>query len=219
MVMKIYIDEAGRGPLAWPVYVGLVVDQWSKVSTLYSKKQSLLWDIFGDSKKITPKRREELFFQLENSAIVWSYGSSSAAYIDRYGIVKSLQQAICKALWKLSGQKWILKVAILSQWMHTNNVFLVLDGNHDFGLSTLLGVQVQTIIQWDATIKQIWAASIIAKVLRDREMIRLDTKYPKYGFAKHMGYGTLAHRQAIVQFGLSAIHRKSFCQSLVAIVP
>lgn len=201
--MKIYIDEAGRGPLAGPVYVGLIAE-------VAKSKKSLL-DKFGDSKQISPKKREELFVKLENTHIVWSYGDTSAAYIDRYGIVKALQQAVCKGLWKLSWNKWLIKIAILSSWAKQHNVQLVLDGNHDFGLSKLLDIEVQTIIKWDAKVKQIGAASIVAKVLRDREMVCLDTKYPKYWFAKHMGYGTQAHRDVIKKFGLSTIHRKSFC--------
>ena len=201
--MKIYIDEAGRGPLAGPVYVGLILEDWSLKNSVFKK--------FGDSKQIAPKKREELFDGLENSAIVWSYGSSSAAYIDRFGIIKALQQAICKGLWKLSWQKWIIKVNILRDWLAKNNILLVLDGNHDFGLSKLLHVEVHTIIKWDSKVKQIGAASIVAKVLRDREMVRLHKKYPTYGFAKHMGYGTQTHRDAIQKYGLTKIHRKSFC--------
>ncbi len=206
--MKTYIDEAGRGPLAGPVYVGLILEDWVLKNSVFKK--------FGDSKQITPKKREELFDGLESSAIVWSYGSSSATYIDRCGIVKALQQAICKGLWKLSWQKWAMKVSILRDWISKNKVTLILDGNHDFGLSKLLGVEVQTIIKWDSTVKQIGAASIVAKVLRDREMIRLDKKYPMYGFAKHMGYGTQAHRDAIQKYGPSKIHRKSFCRKFVS---
>jgi ribonuclease HII len=201
--MKIYIDEAGRGPLAGPVYVGLILEDWSLKNSVFKK--------FGDSKQIAPKKREELFDGLENSSIVWSYGSSSAAHIDRFGIVKALQQAICKGLWNLSWQEWIIKVNILRDWLAKNNILLVLDGNHDFGLSKLLHVGVQTIIKWDSKVKQIGAASIVAKVLRDREMFRLHKKYPTYGFAKHMGYGTQTHRDAIQKYGLTKIHRKSFC--------
>lgn len=209
--MKIYVDEAGRGPLAGPVYVWLILEEGKLQYSLFKK--------FGDSKQIAAKKREDLFDILEDSIIVWSYGSSSAAYIDRYGIIKALQQAICKGLWKLSWYPWTMKLSLLSDWLQKNNVLLVLDGNHDFGLSVLLGIEVETVIKWDMKIKQIGAASIVAKVLRDREMVRLDRKYPDYGFSQHMGYGTLAHRDAIVHFGLSAIHRKSFCKSLVAIVP
>ena len=201
--MKIYIDEAGRGPLAGPVYVGLILEDWSLKNSVFKK--------FGDSKQIAPKKREELFDGLENSSIVWSYGSSSAAHIDRFGIVKALQQAICKGLWNLSWQEWIIKVNILRDWLAKNNILLVLDGNYDFGLSKLLHVGVQTIIKWDSKVKQIGAASIVAKVLRDREMVRLHKKYPTYGFAKHMGYGTQTHRDAIQKYGLTKIHRKSFC--------
>jgi ribonuclease HII len=91
--LKIYIDEAGRGPLAGPVYVGLIAES--------GKSKNSLFTDFGDSKQIAPKKREELFDGLENSTIVRSHGLSSAAYIDRFGIVKALQQAICKGLWKL----------------------------------------------------------------------------------------------------------------------
>ncbi len=201
--MKIYIDEAGRGPLAGPVYVGLILEDGKSRKSVFTK--------FGDSKQIAPKKREEIFDGLKNSTIVWAYGDSSASYIDRRGIVKALQHAICKGLWKLSWQKWIIKVDVLRHWLAKNNILLVLDGNHDFGLSKLLHVEVQTIIKWDSKVKQIGAASIVAKVLRDREMVRLHKKYPRYGFGKHMGYGTQLHRDAIQKYGPSKIHRKSFC--------
>jgi ribonuclease HII len=194
--MHIYIDEAGRWPLAGPVYVWLVV--WKK-SFKDAKFQG-----FRDSKKLSEKQRETLFTQLEQSDTVWSYGKSSARYIDTHGIIWAIRHAIEQGIEKL----------ILD--LDRSDITLHIDGNIDFGLRKKFPwLTVHTYIKWDDRIPAIGAASIIAKVSRDREMLKLDTKYPLYGFAKHKWYGTQQHRDAIACNGLSQEHRESFCKNIV----
>lgn len=197
-MFHIYIDEAGRWPLAWPVYVWLVV--WKK-SFKDTKFQG-----FRDSKKLSEKQREILFTQLKQSDILRSYGKSSAAYIDKNGIVSAIRHAIVQGVKRL-----ILK----PEW---STITLHIDGNTDFGLRKKFPwLTVCTYIKWDDCIPAMSAASIIAKVSRDREMIKLDTKYPPYGFAKHKWYGTQQHRDAIAYHGLSREHRETFCKNIMTL--
>lgn len=194
--MHIYIDEAGRWPLAWPVYVGLIFCQEEQ----YTQK---LFAIYKDSKKLSEKQRNILFDQLQSSTIIWSYGSSTAAYIDAYGIVSAIRNAIIK---------WIKKLLPDAK---NQNITLHIDGNTDFGLRKKFPKRsIHTYIKWDDKISAISAASIIAKVSRDTEMVRMDKKYPPYWFTSHKWYGTQSHRDAIKQYWLSKIHRKTFCKNI-----
>lgn len=197
-MIHIYIDEAGRGPLAGPVYVGLIL--WNKIAKAKEFKS------FKDSKKLSEKQREVLFAQLEQSDIVRSYGKSSARYIDTHGIVWAIRHAIAQGVKRLFPKP---------DW---SDITLHIDGNTDFGLRKKFPwLTVHTYIKWDDRIPAISAASIIAKVSRDREMLQLDKKYSLYGFAKHKGYGTQQHRTMIATHWLSSIHRKSFCKNIVAL--
>ena len=198
-MIHIYIDEAGRWPLAWPVYVGLVVGKkWYSVTALQSCR---------DSKKLSEKQREVLFKQLQQSSICWSYAKSSNRYIDRYGIVAAIRRAIIQ---------WIKKLDInYKNLIENKQIILHIDGNTDFGLSKKFPwLTIHTYIKGDDKVPAISAASIIAKVLRDREMVRLDKKYPDYWFAQHKGYGTQKHRKSIATYWLSRVHRRSFCKSI-----
>jgi len=199
-MIHIYIDEAGRWPLAWPVYVGLVL-----YHDLQSKRRNdTTIQCCKDSKKLSHKQREILFTQLEQSDIVRSFGKSTARYIDRHGIVWAIRQAIIR---------WITKIIPTADW---SQITLHIDGNTDFGLQKKFPwLTIHTYIKGDDKIPAISAASIIAKVLRDREMIRLDKKYVSYGFAQHKGYGTALHRDNIQQYWLSPQHRASFCRNIV----
>lgn len=195
-MIHIYIDEAGRGPLAGPVYVWLVV--WKKGS------KDAKFQGFRDSKKLSEKQRETLFAQLEQSDILRSYGKSSAAYIDKNGIVAAIRQAIVQGVKRLIPKP---------NW---SGITLHIDGNTDFGLCKKFSwIVICTYIKGDDRIPAISAASIIAKVSRDREMVKLDRKYSLYGFAQHKGYGTQYHRTMIATHGLSSIHRKSFCKNII----
>jgi len=199
--MHIYIDEAGRWPLAWPVYVWIVVCE-------KRSEKSKIFQSYKDSKKLSHKQRELLFSELDSTNILRSYGKSSAAYIDRYGIVAAIRQAIIKSIKKLIPD---YKQQI-TQW----NITLHIDGNTDFGLQkSFPNIHIHTYIKWDDRIHPISAASIVAKVLRDRNMVSRDRKYPVYWFAKHKWYGTQFHRDMIKKYWLSDMHRKSFCKNIV----
>jgi ribonuclease HII len=192
------IDEAGRGPLAGPVAVG--------VFAIRRDVQYRILHKMRDSKKCSERLREKLFEGLkkQKSKKIFSYSVqfSDAKYIDKHGIVYAINSAMKKAL---------IRLQIELDWMPEEcEVFL------DGSLSAPLDyINQKTIIRGDAKIPVISTASICAKVLRDREMIKLSKKYPVYKFEIHKGYGTLAHRMLIEKHGLSKHHRKTFCHSLL----
>jgi|CXWL01.1.fsa_nt_gi ribonuclease HII len=186
------IDEAGRGPLAGPVSVGAVlvpVDfDWTRVAGA------------KDSKQMTPKARGEVYEEMlklkETGVIRFVVALSPAHTIDTKGIVPAIRAALEGALLKLEVNPQACRV--------------LLDG----GLKAPKEYPNQeTIIKGDAKEKVIALASIAAKVLRDRHMIKEAEKYPQYGFEIHKGYGTKKHQEAIQTHGLSAIHRRSFCRA------
>ena len=197
------IDEAGRGPLAGPVAVGAVlvpVDfDWKLVEGV------------RDSKKLSEKKREEIFVragELEKShSLRYAVSTSSAAYIDRYGIVPAIKRALAEALFKVTVTE--------DGPLHAKDgprYEILLDG----GLHAPSQFSTQkSIIRGDDTEPIISLASIMAKVTRDRLMKRLSPKYPEYDFHVHKGYGTLAHRSAIQMYGLSEVHRTTFCSRIL----
>ena len=197
------IDEAGRGPLAGPVAVGAVmvpIDfDWSILEGV------------RDSKKLSEKKREEVFGQaveLEKSQTLrFAVSTSSAAYIDRYGIVPAIKRALAEALSKLT-EDGPLHAKDRPRY---ENCRVLLDGSLSAPLEY---IHQETIVRGDDTEPVISLASIMAKVTRDRLMKRLSPKYPAYDFHVHKGYGTAAHCAAITRLGLSAIHRVSFCSRL-----
>jgi len=139
-----------------------------------------------DSKKLTEKKREALYpLVVANSD--YHIVSFSAAEVDGFGISKCLQKGL------LSIQK------------HLPNVDYLFDGNSTFGVSN-----ITTMVKADVKVQEVSAASILAKVTRDREIIELSKKYPEYGFEKHKGYGTKAHMEALVKYDRCLIHRKTF---------
>lgn len=173
------VDEAGRGPLAGPVVAAAVIFE-----------QDVLIDGVDDSKKLTEKRREELFHKIQEKALAVGIGIVSHDVIDRINILQASFLAMNKALDRLK---------LLPEQ-------LLVDGNffrHE-------RYPVENIVKGDALSHSIAAASIIAKVTRDALMKELHEQYPQYGFAKHKGYGTRAHIEAIRQYGYSPIHRRSF---------
>lgn len=222
--MKIYIDEAGRGPLAWPMYVGLVL-----VLKKFKKSE------FKDSKILTENQREKSLVQIQKLQIqnkcLFSTGIVSNKEIDKYGISNSLALAIARWL------KTLLKVYInnVSKKSFTNikslkieeyknfikklkpytwKIELVIDWNRDFWLRKLFELSVKTIIDGDQKEPYISMASIIAKVSRDHEMVRLAKKHPKYWFDKHKGYWTKFHTEMIKKHWPSSIHRKLFLKKM-----
>ena len=177
------IDEAGRGPLAGPVYAAAVI------LPMDCEIEGL-----NDSKKVSEKKREQLFDVILEKAVAYGIGSASAEEIDRVNILQATFLAMERA------------VAAMDQpagWA-------LVDGNR----MPPLPIPGETVVKGDAQCASIAAASILAKVSRDRVLRELDQRYPQYGFAKHKGYGTQAHYEAIKQFGILPEHRKSFLKNL-----
>ena len=180
------VDEAGRGPLAGPVVAAAVIlDAGTPLIGI------------NDSKKLSPARRERLFTEITSSAREWATGSASPEEIDRDNILRATLSAMHRAISALS-----------LPWDR-----VLIDGNQ---LVTAIPPERQeTVVGGDARSASIAAASIIAKVTRDRLMLEYHREFPGYGFNLHKGYGTALHRERIRQVGLCPIHRKSFCGSLV----
>lgn len=176
------IDEAGRGPLAGPVAAAAVI---------LNPDQPILG--LNDSKKLSEKKREELFDVIRRDAIAFSVILVDAATIDQINILQATLQAMRNAVQNLSVQPDLLLVDAVK-----------LDRT---------GIAVWPIVHGDALSNSIAAASILAKVSRDRLMAELDMEFPVYGFAQHKGYGTAQHYDAIRNYGLTPLHRKSFLKN------
>ncbi|AZL16132.1 ribonuclease HII [Rickettsiales endosymbiont of Stachyamoeba lipophora] len=181
-LMTIGIDEAGRGPLAGPV-----------VAAAVKFKSFENMDLINDSKKLTAKKREQLFSIISEQAII-GLGIVEAAEIDQINIYNATKKAFYLAANKL-----------LEQVKHADYQ-IIIDGN--FVPNELK--YAQSIIKGDGTYYEIAAASIVAKVTRDRIMQTLSEVYPHYGWSNNMGYGTKAHIEAINIYGITPHHRKSF---------
>ena len=178
------IDEVGRGPLAGPVVACAVI---------LPKDCDILY--INDSKKLSEKKREELFDVISREAVSVGIGIVSAQRIDEINILQATYEAMRQAIQKLSVQPDIL----------LNDAV------------TIPGVEIAQvpIIKGDAKSLTIGAASIMAKVTRDRMMAEYDKEYPQYGFAKHKGYGTKQHTQALLEYGACPIHRKTFLKNIL----
>lgn len=173
------IDEAGRGPLAGPVCAAAVIlPPHFEIPGL------------NDSKKLTDKRRRELFPLIQEAAIAYGIGFASHEEIDEINILQATYLAMERAIGQLS---------IAPEQ-------LLIDGNRakDFGIPT------QTVVKGDSLSASIAAASVLAKVARDDWMLQAANEYPQYGFEIHKGYGTKAHYEALTNFGACAIHRRTF---------
>lgn len=203
----IWLDEVGRWPLAGPVAVGGVFClPW------FDYKNYSWASMITDSKQLNHKKREYLTEQLLACPdIIWATSFVSAKYIDRHGIVTAIRKASQEVTKQI-----IQKTAPLLWNLWRDEVTILLDGKTDYGLRMYIDYKLETIIKWDASIWEIGAASIIAKVQRDEYMVTLahKKKYQSYAFDRHKGYGTLIHRNAIAQYGLSDQHRKSFCKNI-----
>lgn len=190
------IDEAGRGPLAGPVAVGICI-----METGFNAE---LLDTITDSKKLSERSREKWFEKLDNftecGKFMWNVRYSTPECIDTHGIVSALQKAINRGLRRAS-------------YLNNTNTTILLDG----GLRAPRRFEnQQTIIRGDEKKPVISAASIVAKVVRDRKMVRFDTQFPEYGFAQHKGYPTPGHYEAIKEHGISRVHRESFLAGMRA---
>ena len=177
------IDEAGRGPLAGPVFAAAVI------------LPEGLEDLgINDSKKLSEKKRDLLFEQIKEKAVAYSIASASEKEIDEINILNATFLAMKRAVEGLSVRPEIALV----------------DGNRKPGT----GIEELTIVKGDAKSISIAAASILAKVSRDRYLTELDRQYPQYQFAKHKGYPTKLHYEMIKQYGVSPVHRLSFLKNL-----
>ena len=179
------IDEAGRGPLAGPVVVASVI----------MPRDSMIEGV-NDSKKVSEKKREKLYELIIEEAISYSVGIVDQNEIDRINILNATKAGLTEAVRTLKVKPELILVDALT--------------NID-----TCGVPYQSIIKGDAKSYSIAAASIIAKVTRDRIMREWDKVYPQYGFERHKGYGTAAHISAIKENGLCPLHRLSFVKNII----
>lgn len=181
------IDEAGRGPLAGPVVAAAVVlDLENEIPGV------------NDSKKVAPEKREALYERIVAQARFWAVGEATVEEIDRVNILQATFLAMRRALDQCS----------------LGGVFALVDGN--LPLPGIAHDCQRTVIGGDARSASIAAASIVAKVTRDRIMRGFHNRYPQYDFSGNKGYGTAAHRRCITECGLTEIHRRTFCGRLVA---
>ena len=177
------IDEAGRGPLAGPVVVASVI----------MPEDSMIEGV-NDSKKISENKREKLYEIIIKEAITYSVGIVYQEEIDDINILQATKKALTMAVEHLEVKPNVILVDALT------------------GIDTL-GIPFESIIKGDAKCYSIAAASIIAKVTRDRIMREWDRVYPEYGFASHKGYGTAKHIAAIKEYGPCPLHRKTFLKN------
>ncbi|EXD36422.1 ribonuclease HII family protein [Acinetobacter sp. 479375] len=174
------VDEAGRGPLVGSVVAAAVIlDPNNPIQGL------------NDSKKLTEKKREKLFVEIQEKALAWSIAEATHTEIDELNILQATFLAMNRAVNNLKIQP--SKV--------------IVDGNQ---IPKGMSISCEAIVGGDASHAEISAASILAKVARDRQMKALDEKYPVFGFAKHKGYPTKAHFEAITSHGVIDEHRRSY---------
>ncbi len=177
------VDEAGAGPLAGPVYAGAVILPFG-----------LELPYLNDSKQVTPKRRDGLFDLIREKAIAWSVASVSAEEIDEMDILNARMLAMQRAI----------------DGLVPPADYALIDGNRDHGSRCAVVTAHETIVKGDSRSTSIAAASILAKVSRDRHMEKLAEEYPQYLFDQHKGYGTKLHYAMLDQYGPSPVHRKTF---------
>jgi len=173
------VDEAGRGPLAGPVVAAAVIlDEFKPIQGL------------NDSKKLTAKRRDQLYDEIRAKAVCCAIAQASVEEIDRLNILQATLLAMRRAV----------------EGLRLKPHLVLVDGNR----LPILNVRAEAIVQGDAKVEAISAASILAKVHRDRWCESIDLQHPQYGFAKHKGYGTAVHLAALKAHGPCDAHRRSF---------
>ncbi|CZF77978.1 ribonuclease HII [Grimontia marina] len=174
------VDEVGRGPLVGAVVTAAVILDPNKPI-----------EGLTDSKKLTDKKRAVLFEEIKEKALAWSLGRAEPEEIDDINILSATMLAMERAV----------------AGLNIKPDFVLIDGNR---VPTGLNIPAEAVVKGDLRVAEISAASILAKVVRDREMEELDAQYPQYGFAKHKGYPTKAHFEALAEHGAIPEHRKSF---------
>lgn len=177
------VDEAGRGPLAGPVYAAAVI-----------LPDGVEIEGLNDSKKLTEKKREKLYDVIIEKAVCYSVASASVEEIEEVNILNATYLAMNRAIEGLS----------------VKADYALIDGNR---VPKDISVPCETVVKGDAKSCSIAAASVLAKVTRDRLLLEYAEQYPEYGFDKHKGYGTAAHYDAIRKHGVLPIHRMSFLKS------
>lgn len=180
-------DEAGAGPLAGPVYAAAVILPFG------AELPGL-----NDSKKLTEKKREALFPVIREQAVAWAVARVEAAEIDETDILSARMKAMQLAIDRLTPAP----------------DFALIDGNRDHGRSAAVTTPHRMIVKGDSLSSSIAAASILAKVSRDRYMKEIAAQYPQYEFDRHKGYGTKRHYELLRQYGPSPIHRRTFLKNL-----
>lgn len=178
------VDEAGRGPLAGPVYAAAVILPRAHVV-----------EGVDDSKKLSEKKREALFDKIIDECVCYSIGTASEQEIDEINILNATFLAMQRAVAGLT----------------VRPDCALIDGNR----APHLDIEERTIVKGDAKSASIAAASILAKVSRDRYMLKMAEKYPQYQFEKHKGYGTKLHYEMLQEYGVSPIHRKTFLKKIL----
>lgn len=178
-------DEAGRGPLAGDVYAAAVI----------LNPDDIIEEI-NDSKKLSEKKREMLFDVIKEKAVSWCIATASVEEIEEINILNAAMLAMKRAV---SG-------------LDVKPEFVLVDGNK---VPDGLEIKADCLVKGDALSASIGAASILAKVARDRYMKEIALKYPKYGFEKHKGYGTKQHREALLKYGPCPVHRMSFLKKIL----
>ena len=174
------VDEVGRGPLAGPVCAAAVI-----------LPKGMVIDGVNDSKKLSEKKREKLYEDIIKNAVAYSVAFVEPSVIDEINIRMATHKAMQKAVSDLK----------------VKADFLLVDGNDRIAFD---GIESEYVVKGDARFECIAAASIVAKVTRDRYMVEMDSVYPHYGFAKNKGYGTKEHMLGIREYGITDIHRKTF---------
>lgn len=174
------VDEVGRGPL-----VGAVVT----AAVILDPERPIAG--LADSKKLSEKKRLLLAEEIKEKALAWSLGRAEAAEIDQLNILQATMLAMCRAV----------------QGLHIQPDFVLIDGNR---IPAALNIAAQAVVKGDSLVAEISAASILAKVARDQEMLLLHQKYPQYGFDRHKGYPTKFHLEALEKYGILSEHRQSF---------
>jgi len=179
--MRAGVDEVGRGPLAGPVVTAAVI---------LSPDDPMLGQ-YRDSKKVSEKKRIKIYHHIRKHAVSYAVAEASLDEIDDLNILHATMKAMTKSVLKLDVQP----------------TAVVVDGNR---VPQGMPVPTTAVVGGDDSVQEIAAASIMAKVVRDRLMRAYDFQYPEYQFAKHKGYGTKAHMDALNQYGVCPIHRQSF---------
>lgn len=178
------VDEAGRGPLAGPVYAAAVI-----------LPSDCVIEGLNDSKKLTEKKREKLFDEIKEKALAYGIASADEKEIDEINILNATFLAMKRAIDSLSVKPDLA----------------LIDGNQ----KPHTDIEEVTFIKGDAKSMSIAAASVLAKVSRDRFMLEMAEKYPQYEFARHKGYGTKLHYEKIAQYGVCDIHRRTFLKKII----